>query len=156
MPEYVNVKTAEEYAASSSLFREYAAWLDIDLSFQKFEEELHVLGSMYAPPVGGIILSKNENDFSGCIAIRKIDKDTAELKRMYVKPAFQHKGIGTGLLNEAIQLAIKYGYKKIRLDTLSNMTPAIELYKENGFYEIPAYYYNPEKTAVYFEKILAT
>jgi ribosomal protein S18 acetylase RimI-like enzyme len=57
-------------------------------------------------------------------------------------------------LNEAILIAKKYGYKKIRLDTLSNMTAAIVLYKQNGFYEIPAYYYNPESTAVYFEKNL--
>ena len=57
-------------------------------------------------------------------------------------------------MNEAIILATKYNYKKIRLDTLSNMTAAIGLYKKNGFYEIPAYYYNPEKTAVFFQKIL--
>ena len=155
MPEYVHVTTKEEYAAAASLFRQYAAWLNIDLGFQKFAEELNDLETMYAAPYGAIILSRNENNFSGCIAIRKIDTDTAELKRMYVEEKFQHKGIGKGLLNEAIALAKKYGYKKIRLDTLSDMTPAIELYKKNGFYEIPAYYYNPEKAAVYFEKILA-
>ena len=155
MPEYIHVRTIEEYAEASSLFRQYAAWLNIDLGFQKFTEELNDLQGMYASPYGGIILSRNENNFSGCIAIRKIDTDTAELKRMYVQAEFQHKGIGKGLLNEAISLAKKYGYKKIRLDTLSNMTPAIELYKKNGFYEIPAYYYNPEKTAVYFEKLLS-
>ena len=156
MPEYIHVNTAEEYDAAASLFRQYATWLNIDLGFQKFEEEMQGLKKMYAQPYGGIILSKNENEFNGCIAIRKIDKDTAELKRMYVKSEFQHKGIGTGLLNEAILLAKKYGYKKIRLDTLSNMKPAIDLYKLNGFYEIPAYYFNPEPTAVYFEKILTT
>ena len=109
---------------------------------------------MYEAPHGGIILSKNENEFTGCIAIRKTDTETAELKRMYVQSAFQHKGIGAGLLHEALLLAKKYGYKKIRLDTLSNMKPAIDLYKRNGFYEIPAYYFNPESTAVYFEKSL--
>lgn len=154
MPEYIYVTTEEEYTTAAALFREYAAWLNIDLGFQKFTEELLDLKNMYAPVAGGIILAKNENDFTGCIAIRKIDTDTAELKRMYVRPVFQKKGIGSGLLNEAISLAKKYGYKKIRLDTLSNMNPAIDLYKRNGFYEIPAYYFNPEKTAVYFEKIL--
>ncbi len=152
MPEYIFVNSEKEYSAAASLFNEYAVWLNIDLGFQKFSEELKNLQKMYAISEGGIILSKNENDFSGCIAIRKIDIDTAELKRMYVKPAFQQKGIGAGLLNEAILLARKIGYKKIQLDTLSNMTPAINLYKKNGFYEIPAYYNNPEETAVYFEK----
>ncbi len=154
MPEYVYVNTKEEYEAAAYLFRQYAAWLNIDLGFQKFEEELQDLQNMYTAPHGGIILSKYENEFTGCIAIRKIDTEIAELKRMYVQPACQHKGIGTGLLLEALLLAKKYGYKKIRLDTLSNMKPAIDLYKRNGFYEIPAYYFNPESTAVYFEKIL--
>ena len=154
MPEYILVHTDDEYKIASMLFEEYAAWLNIDLGFQHFEEELKNLRKMYSHPNGGIILSKAEIFFTGSIALRKIDNETAELKRMYVKPAFQQKGIGSGLLNEAIVLAKKLGYKKIRLDTLNNMTPAIELYKRNGFYEIPAYYYNPEKTAVYFEKLI--
>src|ERR1700712_3950461 len=108
---------------------------------------------MYAAPFGGIILCKQKSGYAGCIAVRKIDSDIAELKRMYVKPEFQQLGIGNALLQDALTLAKKYHYKKIRLDTLSNMSPAINLYKKNGFYEIPAYYFNPEKTAVYFEKI---
>ena len=154
MPEYILVTKEEEYKAAASLFKEYADWLNIDLCFQNFSEELLQLESMYAPPYGGIILAKNENDFVGCVAIRKKDEATAELKRMYVKPTNQQQGIGKKLLEEALALAKKYGYKKIQLDTLSDMAAAINLYKQNGFYEIPAYYYNPEKTAVYFEKIL--
>jgi putative acetyltransferase len=154
MPEYIHVHTAEEYAAAAMLFKQYAQWLNIDLSFQHFDEELEQLRNMYASPDGGIILCTTPSEYVGCIAIRKIDADIAELKRMYVMPAFQKLGIGNSLLQEALLLAKKYGYKKIRLDTLSNMMPAINLYKQNGFYEIPAYYYNPEETAVYFEKML--
>ncbi|MFT3909676.1 MAG: GNAT family N-acetyltransferase [Ferruginibacter sp.] len=154
MIENIHVHTDSEYEAAISLFRQYAAWLNIDLSFQHFEEELVSLKEMYAAPFGGIILCKKESEYAGCIAIRKIDADTAELKRMYVKPEFQQHGIGNALLQDALKLAKKYNYKKIRLDTLSNMTPAINLYKRNGFYEIPAYYFNPESTAVFFEKIL--
>ena len=151
MPEYIIAITEEEYEAASLLFKEYAEWLNIDLGFQKFAEELLQLKIMYGTPSGGIILCKNENDFAGCVAIRKTNAATAELKRMYVKPSYQRMGIGQKLLEEAIALAKKYGYKKLRLDTLSNMTAAINLNKQNGFYEIPAYYHNPEKTAVYFE-----
>ena len=154
MPDYIYAVSETEYAAAASLFTEYADWLNIDLGFQKFSEELKQLKEMYGPPFGAIILAKQENNFIGCIAIRKIDIGVAELKRMYVKPTEQHNGIGKRLLEIALETAKKYRYKKIRLDTLNNMTPAIGLYKKNGFYEIPAYYYNPETTAVYFEKIL--
>jgi len=73
---------------------------------------------------------------------------------MFVKPAHQHKGIGKDLLEKAIALAISCNYEYIRLDTLNHMTPAINLYKKYGFYEIPAYYNNPVSTAVYFEKAI--
>lgn len=154
MPDCIHVFTNEEYAEAAGLFREYAAWLNIDLGFQKFEEELKALKTMYAPPYGGIILAKKGNEITGSIAIRKIENDTAELKRMYVRPLYQQQGIGANLLKEALLLAKNSGYKKIQLDTLSSMTPAINLYKKNGFYEIPPYYHNPESNAVYFEKIL--
>lgn len=152
MHELIHVKTDEEYQAASILFREYAEWLDIDLGFQNFSRELGQLKIMYGPPAGGLILAKHENSYIGCIAIRNIGIDIAELKRMYVKPTFQQQGLGKKLLKEALVLAQKYGYKKIRLDTLNDMHSAMTLYRKTGFYEIPAYYHNPEERAVYFEK----
>lgn len=149
------VSSREEYVAASEVFKEYAAWLNIDLSFQKFEEELGELSVMYGSPAGCIILAKDKDDYIGCIAVRKINTEIGEIKRMYVKPSSQQLGTGTLMLNEAIAFAKKAGYKKLHLDTLSNMMPAITLYKKIGFYEIPAYYFNPEPTAVYFEKKIA-
>lgn len=55
------------------------------------------------------------------------------------------------MLGNAIQLAKTLNYSVIRLDTLSYMTTAINLYKKYGFYQIPAYYHNPNETAIYFE-----
>lgn len=149
---YESAHTKDMYAAAAGLFNEYAAWLGIDLSFQDFDGELKGLETMYSAPNGGIILCKEDDQFIACVAVRRIDDTTAELKRMYVQPAHQHKGIGSGLLNEAETLAQNLGYQYIRLDTLDTMQPAIKLYKKHGFYEIPAYYYNPNGNALYFEK----
>lgn len=154
MVELKYVQSMEDYVAASNLFKEYAAWLDIDLSFQKFEEELSELSNMYGPPKGCIILAEEMEAYVGCIAVRNIGLNIAEIKRMYVKPISQQSGTGTMLLNEAIAFAIKTEYEKIQLDTLNTMLPAINLYKKHGFYEIPAYYFNPESTAVFFEKKL--
>jgi putative acetyltransferase len=154
MREYLIVKTDKEYNAAIRLFKEYAEWLNIDLGFQHFQEELQNLKAMYNSADGGIILCKEKDNFIACVAIRKIAKDIAELKRMYVQPAHQHKGIGKTLLEKAITLAVNCNYKYIRLDTLNHMAPAINLYKKNGFYEIDPYYNNPVSTAVYFEKKL--
>jgi len=154
MSEYITVSTDNDYSIAAALFNEYAEWLGIDLGFQNFEKELLSLKSMYGPDRGTIILCQMENTFVACVAVRPIDHQIAELKRMYVKPAFQKKGIGSVLLEKALAFATQAGYEMIRLDTLNTMTPAMNLYKKNGFIEIPAYYFNPESTAVYFEKKL--
>ena len=133
------------------LFQEYAAWLNIDLGFQHFEDELKEIKTMYGLPEGGIILCKLNDEFIGCAGIRKIDNHTAELKRMFIKQARQKQGIGKTMLEKAIELAKTLDYTAIRLDTLNYMIPAIKLYTGYGFYEIPAYYHNPNKTAVFFE-----
>lgn len=146
--------TKQEYEAAANLFKEYAAGLGIDLCFQHFDEELSKLEEMYGPHHGGIILYQKENEFAGCVGIRRFENDIAELKRMYVKPAYRKQGIGNILLNEAIALARKCNYRKIRLDTLDIMNTAIKLYKEAGFYEIGPYYFNPEPNVLYFEKNL--
>ena len=151
MLDYRVIKNDEAYKAAAQLFKEYAAWLNIDLGFQHFDDELKDLKTMYNTNDGGIILCKENNDFIACVAVRRCAKNIAELKRMYVQPAHQHKGIGKTLLEKAIALAKECKYEFIRLDTLNHMTPAINLYKKYGFYEIPAYYHNPVSGAVYFE-----
>lgn len=154
MPELIQASTEEHFRAAVILFTEYAGWLKIDLSFQQFEEELKSVQTMYNKKSGGILLVKEGEDYIACVAVRQSEPGIAELKRMYVKPAFQQKGIGKQLLEAALLLARSCGYSKIRLDTLNTMLPAMKLYMDNGFYEIPAYYFNPEQTAVYFEKEL--
>ncbi len=151
MLDYIFVSNSKEYEAAMHLFLEYANWLNIDLSFQKFDEELKILKTMYGPPHGCIILCKHENNFVACVAVRKIEEGVAELKRMYVKPEYQRKGIGENLLKISIKFAKEKGYKTIKLDTLNTMKPAMNLYAKHGFVKTDAYYFNPEPTAVYFE-----
>lgn len=154
MISYILAETNSDYAAAASLFKEYVAWLNIDLTFQHFDEELLELEEMYALPRGGIILCKDENKFVACVGIRRLDQKTAEMKRMYVQPAFQRKGIADELVKRSLQLAKRCNYKLVKLDTLNTMMPAMNLYKKYGFTETKAYYHNPNDTVVYFEKIL--
>ena len=148
--------TEEAYEMASVLFLEYAKWLDIDLSFQHFKSELASLKSVYGPPFGVILLAYDNNDCIGCIAVRPISHEIGELKRMYLRPSWRNKGVGTTLLLHALEFAGNAGYKKLRLDTLRHMEPAMALYHKHGFREIEAYYHNPEPNAVYFEKSLVS
>jgi len=53
MADFILAASDEEYEVAAGIFRQYAAWLNIDLSFQHFEEELGQLKGMYALPFGG-------------------------------------------------------------------------------------------------------
>jgi ribosomal protein S18 acetylase RimI-like enzyme len=150
----ITVSTNEQYNTTKNLFREYAAWLNIDLCFQNFEDELLHIEDMYAPPKGVIYLAAIENEFIGCVAVRDKQNNIAELKRLYVNENYRGQGVGKALFDKAIEFAQNASYEKIRLDTLSNMDIAINLYKANGFFEIAPYYHNPESNAVFFEKTL--
>jgi GNAT superfamily N-acetyltransferase len=154
MPDIIAASSSADYADAAVLFQEYAEWLGIDLSFQGFHDELMDISDMYAPPKGSCWLAYVEKCAIGCIALRPINNQIGELKRMYIKPDHQQQGIGQQLLDAAIQFAWEQGYHSLRLDTLKNMVPAMKLYKKNGFVEIPAYYYNPHPDAIYFEKQL--
>jgi len=143
--------TTSDYAAAQDMFRAYAKTININLDFQNFEEELTDLPKMYSPPHGGIILARDHEWVFGCVAIRRINESEGELKRMYVAPEYQNKGVGKALLQRALLLARDCNYEKVKLDTLNYMSPAIHLYQQAGFYEIPPYYSNPISTAVYFE-----
>jgi ribosomal protein S18 acetylase RimI-like enzyme len=131
------------------LFDEYAAWLGVDLSFQRFEEELKNLPAGYAPPEGCLMLAMIGEQAVGCVAVRKLEDEICEMKRLYVQPQFRSLKIGKALAEAAIREAERLGYKFMRLDTLPSMTQAQKLYLSLGFKKIAPYRFNPVEGTVY-------
>jgi ribosomal protein S18 acetylase RimI-like enzyme len=136
------------------LFREYGQSLGIDLSFQDFDKELATLPGAYAPPRGAVIIAWQEGAPCGCVALRRIDGRTCEMKRLYVRPGSRGEGVGAELVRRIIETARALGYAAMRLDTLPSMKSAVSLYRSFGFSEIPAYIYNPIPGALFMEKAL--
>jgi ribosomal protein S18 acetylase RimI-like enzyme len=147
----LNAQTGENLEVVRKLFEEYRDSLDFDLCFQNFNKELSNLPGEYAPPTGCLLLAMYEGRAAGCIALRRIDKKICEMKRLYVRPQFQRKGIGRALAEAIIERAKTAGYKQMRLDTTPTMDAARGLYESLGFEEIEAYRYNPLKGAVFME-----
>lgn len=143
--------SAEQYEAARGIFRAYARSLDFDLQFQGFEAELEHIREQYGAPEGVLILAYNGNRAVGCIAVRKFAEGESELKRMFVLPEFRGHRLGETLLQQAIQAAKALGYRKLKLDTLPNMTSAIKLYEAHGFKKIAPYRFNPMQGAIYME-----
>jgi ribosomal protein S18 acetylase RimI-like enzyme len=125
------------------LFREYAQSLSVDLCFQNFEEELRELPGAYAPPRGVLLLAETDDGLAGCVAVRPLEANICELKRLYVRSRYRGAGWGRRLTEAAMQAARGMGYTHMRLDTLPEMQTAQKLYQTLGFHEIPPYYDNP-------------
>lgn len=139
----------EDLPLAKELFREYEASLPFDLSFQHFHREADALPGRYAPPTGRLLMARQGDTAVGCVALRKIGEDLCEMKRLYVRPAFQRQGIGRALAEAILQQARHIGYRRMRLDTV--LEPARALYRSLGFVEIPPYQEVPIEGVVFME-----
>ena len=157
-----------ELDAIRAIFRDYAASLGIDLGFQNFDEELANLPGEYAEPRGALLMALVDTagttvaegaapmlprasgrlaHVAGCCALRPLDAadypNAAEMKRLYVRPAFRGLGLGRQLAEAILDAARSAGYACVLLDTLDDMESARALYEDLGFVEVPPYYHNP-------------
>jgi ribosomal protein S18 acetylase RimI-like enzyme len=141
----IRLAKAADVETVRQLFREYADGLGVDLSFQDFDTEL-------ADPLGFyqlILLGRG-----GCVALRRIDGETCEMKRLYVRPAARGSGLGCALAQAVIAHARAIGYARMLLDTLPTMTAARSLYTGLGFHEIEPYRLNPIEGTSFLELTL--
>jgi putative acetyltransferase len=152
LPEILRAQSPDQIEHARRLFKEYAAWLEIDLCFQNFEKELTELPGEYAPPTGRLLLAINDTRIAGCVALRKIEEGICEIKRLFVRSEFRGLGLGRQLAETIIREARDLGYERMRLDTLPpKMNDAIALYRSLGFVEIEPYYNNPVPGAKFME-----
>jgi putative acetyltransferase len=148
----------QDFDAARDIFLEYASSLDVDLCFQQFDEELACLPGEYAPPRGILQLAWVEGKVAGCCALRPLDRvdyvNAAEMKRLFVRPAYRGLGLGRLLAESTLDFARRAGYSTVLLDTLSDMEAARALYEDLGFEEVPPYYHNPIAGAHYLKVTL--
>lgn len=147
--------SAQEIHEASALFREYEAWLGLDLCFQGFEQELRDLPGKYARPDGRLLLAYSDEELAGCIALRKLEDGVCEMKRLFVRGRFRGQKIGVQLIERLLLDAREIGYDRMRLDTFPpKMGKAVKLYESHGFLPILPYYDNPHEGVLFMELIL--
>ncbi len=115
----------------------------INLDFQDFEHELQHLASEYGPPDGLFLLAQQAGAFVGCGAIRRLSESSCEMKRLYVSPQSQNRGVGRLVATTLIAEARALGYESVLLDTLPSMSAARALYESLGFVLVASYRFNP-------------
>jgi len=129
------VRTAADLEATITLFRTYAASLDVDLAYREFEGEMAAMPGRYAPPAGELLLARDADGRAvGCVGLRPLDASgCCEMKRLYVAPEGRGGGLGKALVDALVAVAEGIGYREMRLDTLPSMAGPQALYRKLGF-----------------------
>ncbi len=135
---WVDAVNTDAIAEVRSLFFEYGADVSRSYCLKGFDAEVAGLPGAYAPPSGGLLLLRTDDVAAGCVAFRPLEPGIAEIKRLYVRPAYQGRGFGRQLTQAAMDRACAAGHRTLRLDTLGHMAAAQGLYRAMGFREIPA------------------
>jgi GNAT superfamily N-acetyltransferase len=158
MIKIIEVQTATEMAQVKDLFRAYFQFLaqeqGLDISYQGIEDELASLPGKFTPPDGRLVLALMSEQPVGCAALRRIEEQVCELKRMFVLPQYRGQGAGKMLAHRLIEDARTTGYACMRLDTANFFAAAIHLYESLGFQRIEPYNDLPEeirKIAIFME-----
>jgi GNAT superfamily N-acetyltransferase len=105
------------------------------------------------PPNGLLLLARADGEPAGLGGVRDLDTEVAEVKSMYVAPAYRGTGLGRRILARLDEIALEHGCRAVRLDTSDYLTPAVGLYRSAGYREVPAYNENP-KADLWFERAL--
>lgn len=156
----IEIVRATDLAEVRALFEEYAGSLGFSLAYQDFAAELLGLPGAYGPPGGALLVARADAVAVGTVALRRLDPETCEMKRLYVRPAARAFRTPDGIsIGRALALAIigearALGYRRLRLDTVPTMIAAIALYRSLGFVEIAAYYRGALSGTVFMELAL--
>lgn len=157
--ERVEIKYAYKFPKEiKKLFGEYTELLIKNdetfkkyLEIQNYDKEIENLEEKYGLPFGRLYILFYDEEVAGCVGLKRIDENSCELKRLYVRDKFRGKKLGEKLVEKIIRDAKKIGYKNILLDTLPFLDKAIMLYKKYNFYEIESYNDSPMQNSIFMK-----
>ena len=142
-------ETADDLDNVRRLFDEYWHSFGFTPCFQGFDKELANLPGKYAPTEGRLGLAFVGEAPAGCVALRRIDAERCEMKRLYVRSEFRGRGAGQALLEWVTNEARRAGYQEMVCDTMPVMKQALEMYERAGFRRTAPYVGDATPGAIY-------
>lgn len=94
----------------------------------------------FSPPHGAYLVGFIDGEPACGGGLKDLGDGAAELKRLYVTPAFRGRGLARELLANLEGIARDLGYRVVRIDSWK---PSKGLYLATGYLEIPEYNSNP-------------
>jgi putative acetyltransferase len=117
------------------------------------DTDIRDVDQVYIKNHGSFRVIDDQGEIRGCVGVRRLSDEIAELKRLYLAQECRGLGFGRALCMSAIEDARNLGYKCLRLDTTARSHAALALFRKLGFYEIARYNSDPF-AEVFFEKTL--
>jgi len=135
---------------------EHATSIDFEMDYQQLLRESASMRELYKMPKGAGFLLKSNNQSIGCIGLRKIDYNTVEIKKFYVRPSKSIFKWSKNLLEVAIDWAMQSNYKKIRVDPESTNPSMKKLFTDSNFREKLIHDENTDGLVKSLEKLLVS
>ena len=95
------------------------------------------------PPSGLFVVARLDGDAVGCGGLKRVDKTTGEIKRVWTAPCARGIGVARRMLRTLEAAAREKGFKTLRLDTNRALTEAHALYRSEGYREVARFNDNP-------------
>ena len=132
--------TAADAGAVSRELLAYLGFLGEELDGEGIDRDIARWPEVY-DGVGGVLLVVVEpgGEVVGTAAVRRLSPGVGELKRMWIRPAHQGRGLGRPLLDACLAEARGLGFRVLRLDSEHRLAAAVHLYRNAGFTEIADY-----------------
>ena len=131
----IEIKECDDYEAAKNLILDYSKIKGAENCFVSLDKELADLEGFYKG--GALLLGYEDSDPIATIAIKKLNEDQAEAKRLYIKPEQRGKGHARFMLNAMLDKCRELGFKEVRFTTKPEvMSIGYALYKKMGFEEL--------------------
>ena len=143
VPEYPKIRSSLQISPVDPTHPDAAALiaaLDRELLRRYPGETVHGIDADGFVARGGLFLiGRIGGEAVACGAIRPMDRDVAEVKRMFVRAEHRGRGLARSLLAALEAAARDRGYRMLRLETGEGQPEAIALYRRAGYVPIPRY-----------------
>jgi putative acetyltransferase len=150
-PEEISFAKSLIYRVAHQVFRDTRT-LEESIAFyeaQNILQDMDELQQTYFNNAGMFLVLTDDDQIIGTGAIRKINEEVCELKRLWLLFEYHGKGLGYRMIQELFAFARQKGYQRVRLETeRDSQSRAFDLYKRLGFYEIPRYSNHQDETAM--------
>jgi GNAT superfamily N-acetyltransferase len=144
----------EDETAVARELAAYLAFIGDDMDAHGLDHDIAHWQEEYGGRSGVLLLVADPaGEVVGTAAVRLLEPGVAELKRMWLRPACQGKGLGRRLLDACLDAARGFGARALRLDSQIKLAAAVRLYRAYGFGEIPRYNDN-RRADIWMERAL--